>query len=837
MSAPAPAPSLREFVDKLLLLDRSLQQPGPGPDEHGFIEKLLITADAAPVLLSYVDSAGRYRFCNQAYERWFGVRRELLLGRSIQELVGEAAYEIVRGYVEAALSGQQVRFERVLPYRMRGSRTVRADYVPHVLPDGRVAGFVGMVEDITELRQGEEAARMAEALRESEDRLRLALSSAELGIWDFDPRTGQRSWDARCHELFGQPPGEARVSQDSFLALLYPEDRAVVDAVMRAACEPRGDGRYQAEYRTVDAQGRVVRWISSHGQAYFDAERRPIRCIGTARDITLSRRAHLRVERLYAVSSALSMALLPEEVAQVVVREGSAALEALSASLVLVSAEGTAFELRAAHGFPEGVLNEAWRRFPLDTPVMYREAVRTGRPVLYGNQEAFLRDYPEQAGSPALLGCAFAALPLRVQGRIIGAFGFSFEHARAFTPEDLQFMESLGQQCAVAIERARLYEAERQARAEAEQLRDRLSAERTLLEAVLRQLPVSVVIAEPGGRLVLGNAAFETIWGQRFVPSAGIPEYAAYQGFHPDGRPYAPEEWPLARSLLHGETVVREPVMLIHPDGSRRQVDLSSTLVRDAAGRTVAGVAVSTDVTQHHELREALRREGDVREKLLGIVSHDLRNPLQAISTVSHLLLSSSEPLSPPQRKWVTRIRTSVRRMDRLIRDLLDFVRIRQGETLPVERQPVSLEEVGRTAVDELQAAHPQRQILLEARGGTCGEWDPERLVQLVGNLLSNALTHGTEAAPILVRVDGEGEQQVVLEVINQGNPIPPELLPRIFEPFTRASEGSNALKGVGLGLFIVHEIVAAHGGRIDVSSSADTGTAFRVRLPRTSTA
>ena len=86
--------------------------------------------------------------------------------------------------------------------------------------------------------------------------------------------------------------------------------------------------------------------------------------------------------------------------------------------------------------------------------------------------------------------------------------------------------------------------------------------------------------------------------------------------------------------------------------------------------------------------------------------------------------------------------------------------------------------------------------------------------------------------APIQVRVDGEGPQ-VVLEVANQGNPIPPELLPRIFEPFTRASEGGNSLKGVGLGLFIVHEIVAAHGGHIDVRSSAGTGTVFRVRLPR----
>ncbi|MCY1078571.1 PAS domain-containing sensor histidine kinase [Archangium lansingense] len=832
MSVSAPSSTLREFIDKLLLLDRSLQLPGLGPDEHGFLEKLLITADVAPVLLAYVDGAERYRFCNQAYERWFGEKREHILGRSMREILGEAAYELVRGDIQAALSGRWVRFERVVPYRIGGSRMVRADYVPHVLPDGRVAGFVGMVEDITELRRGEEAARMAEALRESEDRLRLALLSAQLGIWEFNPLTGQRTWDDRCRELFGLPSGGESVSQEAFLACLHPEDRARADAEMKAALEPEGGGRYQVEFRTVDARGRVVRWLSSHGQVYFDARRQPVRCVGTARDVTVSRRALLRMERLYALSSALSQALLPEEVAQVVVREGRVALEALSASLALVSADGTMFELRAAYGFPEGVLDERWRCFPIDTPVMFREAVRTGRPVLYGNLAAFLRDYPELADSPALVGQAFVALPLRVEARIIGAFGFSFEHEWEFTPEELRLMEALGHQCAMAIERARLYAAERQARAEAERLRDRLSAESTLLEAVLQQLPVSVVIAEPGGRIVRGSAAVETIWSQPYVASGSISEYAAYKGFHADGRPYAPEEWPLSRSLLHGETVVREPVTVVLPDGSLRKVDVSATLVRDAEGRTVAGVAVSTDVTQHHQLQEALRREGEVREKLLGIVSHDLRNPLQAMSTASHLLLTSSEPLTPLQRKWVTRVRTSVQRMDRLIQDLLEFVRIRQGETLPIQRQAVCLEEVCRTIVDELQAAHPHRQFLLEAHGDTLGEWDPERLMQLVGNLLANALTHGSEGTPIQVRIDGEGAQ-VVLEVVNQGHPIPPELLPRIFEPFTRASDGGNALKGVGLGLFIVHEIVAAHRGHIDVHSSAETGTVFQVSLPR----
>ncbi|MDY7230268.1 PAS domain-containing sensor histidine kinase [Hyalangium rubrum] len=828
MSPRPPVAPLQEFIERLLLIDRALQVPVGDSNKHEFIERLLVTVDTAPVLLSYIDASERYRFCNQAYERWFGGSRERTLGRTMREVLGEAAYEQIRAEVHSALSGKHAQFERVVPYDSGGTRTVLADYLPHVLPDGRVAGFVAMVSDVSEQRRCEATARMAQALRESEERLRLALWASELGIWDYEPIKDNARWDERCRELLGVLPEEP-LTRDTFLRYIHPEDQARVEAAMQAAFDPDQGGCLQLEYRVAPRHSKAERWLQVHGKMVFEA-RRPSRFTGTLRDITQSRLARVRVDRLYAVSSALSQALLPDEVARVVVSQGALALEAASASLVLVSEDGTAFELRAAHGFPTDSL-ESLQRFPIDTPVMYREAYRSARPVFYESLEHLLRDYPVLRDSPALVGRSFAALPLRVDERVIGAFGFTFAYERAFTPEDMQFMESLGQQCAMALERSRLYAAERKARAEAEQLRDRLAAERSLLTAVMDQLPVGVVIAEPGGRLLRGNAAMENVWGHAFRPSASIPQYSEYQGYHPDGRPYLPEEWPLSRSLLHGETVLREPVTAVHENGERRQIDLSSTLVRDAEGRPVAGVVVSTDVTQHQRMKEALQREAEVREKLLGIVSHDLRNPLQAIFASSQLLLRA-EALTPSQQKKAERIQTSVRRMDRLIRDLLDFARARGEGSLPIQRRRASLEDACRPILEELQAAHPGRSLLLETRGDMEGEWDVERLAQLVGNLVTNALKHGAAEAPIQLRVDGEGPQ-VVLEVANQGRPIPTELLPRVFEPFTRASTGGDALKGVGLGLFIVHEIVAAHGGNISVNSTAEAGTVFRVVLPR----
>jgi PAS domain S-box-containing protein len=798
-------------------------------DNRGLIEKLLVTVDAAPVLLSYVDREERYRFCNQSYERWFGVSREQLLGQTVRERMGEPAYESIREQVRAALAGRRVRFEHAVPYREGGTRVVQADYLPHVDGDGHVAGFVAMVADVTELRQGEESERIARKLRESEDHLRLALEASALGTWDLDFPTGQRNYSDRSLELLGVPPGHP-LDDELIRECVHPEDRPRLDAARRAALDPEGDGSFRLEFRVSEHHVPRERWLSSRGRVHFDAKKRPLRFIGTLQDITAARRARVRADRLAAVSSALSRVLVPEELARVVVREGAEALEAVSASLVLLSEDGTEFELRAAHGFPEGTL-DSWRRFPVDTPVMYREAVRTGQPVLYADLDAFLRDYPALKDSPSLLGCAFAALPLRVDGRVLGAFGFSFAHAQDFEPELLQFMESLGQQCALALERARLYDAERRAREEAEQLRDRLATERGLLEAVLDQLPVGVIISEPGGRLVRSNPALEAIWGHPLLPADDISGYGAYQGFRPDGTKYRPEEWPLARSLTRGETVLREPVRLRMEDGSARYIDLSATRVHDAEGRALAGVAVAIDVTAHHVMREALSREAEVRDRLMGIVGHDLRSPLQAIATTSTMMLRDSVADSPQHRR-AARILTSVRRMDHLIRDLLDFARVSQGGTLPIQRRRVGLGDACRIVVDELLAAAPDRDIRMDLRGDLLGDWDLDRLVQLLGNLLVNAFTHGANGVPVELRADGEGPE-VLLEVANAGNPIPPALLPRIFEPFTRADAGGDSLKGVGLGLFIVQEIVAAHGGHIQVTSTRETGTVFQVRLPR----
>jgi signal transduction histidine kinase len=181
----------------------------------------------------------------------------------------------------------------------------------------------------------------------------------------------------------------------------------------------------------------------------------------------------------------------------------------------------------------------------------------------------------------------------------------------------------------------------------------------------------------------------------------------------------------------------------------------------------------------------------------------------------------------------IERVARSATRMDHLVRDIVDFTRARQGPGLPLVPASADLVAICTAVLEEVRASHPDRDLRLEVRGDHDGVWDPGRLQQAVSNLLGNALQHGAPDAPVTVTVSGQGEQRTV-KVHNQGPPIPAEMLPHIFDPYHRGGPGgSPAGTSLGLGLYIVHEVVAAHGGTTTISSSAAEGTTVTVTFPR----
>ncbi len=244
----------------------------------------------------------------------------------------------------------------------------------------------------------------------------------------------------------------------------------------------------------------------------------------------------------------------------------------------------------------------------------------------------------------------------------------------------------------------------------------------------------------------------------------------------------------------------------------------------------VAAILVRRELSAREERESERVRLVELQQQLMGIVGHDLRGPLTAIMTGAQLLARTAE-IPETRRPAVQRILSSTRRMERLIRDLLDFTRARLGGGIPVNRRPVDLAAVCQKLADEIQPQQAAQGVEFRMEGDLGGEWDPDRLSQVVQNLLANAVRHGGQAGPVTLSAHGNGNG-VVLEVHNDGPPIPRDLRPHLFEPFHPGGNGRTG-GSVGLGLFIVKSIVEAHGGTVEARSEEAEGTTFRVWLPR----
>jgi signal transduction histidine kinase len=352
------------------------------------------------------------------------------------------------------------------------------------------------------------------------------------------------------------------------------------------------------------------------------------------------------------------------------------------------------------------------------------------------------------------------------------------------------------------------------------------------------------IVALSDQLLTYANGAIARAQAQReasTVAPAPQPRDERLRRLHDKERETMRELLTLTRAMTEEEN----QLLAVRRAQARSALRKASAMVLFALALALALVIVATSATtaniarrrkaqrEKEQLQQIVELQGlreenaRVQEQFNGVLGHDLRNPLTAILMGAATL--QRRALSETDAKTVARIQSSAERMRRMIDQLLDLTRIRSGGGIPVERKRLDLAEVTRAVAEELEMAYPERTLQVEVHGDTSGMWDPDRLAQAVSNLVGNALEHGDANQPVVVRVSGEPER-VVLAVHNSGDPIPKGLLPTLFEPFRRA-KGSNP-SGLGLGLFIMQQIVVAHDGSIDVESTAE-GTTFTVTFPR----
>ncbi len=352
-----------------------------------------------------------------------------------------------------------------------------------------------------------------------------------------------------------------------------------------------------------------------------------------------------------------------------------------------------------------------------------------------------------------------------------------------------------------------------------------LRRDHDLLHAVIESTTDAVYVKDLAGRYVLVNPAAARAFGRE-------PE--ALLG-HTDAQLVGPAM--AEPTVAHDKAVLESGTTATYEDadggpGFDCIWQSIKGVLRRPDGTVYALFGISRDVTTRRRQEAEREAEGRFRERFIGVLGHDLGNPLAAIRlSTAALLVRDNVP--PDTQRVLHRIDGSAERMARMVKQLLDFTRARMAGGIPLRPRDTSLEDVARRIIAELELVHASRTVHLEVSGDCRGQWDDERLGQVLSNLVGNALQNSPDDTPVTVRLESRGAQQR-LEVHNAGAPIPESLRDNLFEPFHRtAGPQRKSRAGLGLGLYIVAQIVQAHGGQVEVRSTQEEGTCFAVTLPR----
>jgi PAS domain S-box-containing protein len=864
--------------------------------------------DALPVLVAYVDVDRRYQLVSAGYERWFDSAKAAIQGKPVSEVIGPAAYEVVRPHLDRAFAGELVTYEAEVPY-LRGTKFVHATCLPQREPGGQISGVVTLIADITERKSfehyraaaAERAERLltitsalADAVTPGEvfeavvDRVAAAVGASSAALWLVDDDSGT----ARLARAIGDRVSVASVEAlpldgtsaipeldairraepiwiASQAALLrdYPQLAAAVDAdrSYRVSCLPLiSDGRTlgalgvtvdEAREATEEERSFLLLVARYAGQAIervrlLEAERRS-RADADAAAVRMGVLSH--ASRVF-VEANLD---LPTRL-EAIVREMGRVFDG-SAGISLIEGDGRLHTAKLHHPVPEA--QRLLRSLVEASPVRLGEGI-TGGVAQHGDSVLVAGGDPREIIARAAPGYgafveqypvyALMSAPVRTRERIIGSVTVSkIREGETYTHLDLELLEMLAERAASAIENARLHRDNIEARSRAEQLY-RFAHAAASADKVEHVFDAGLDAIE--ATLGIDRAAV------LLFDDDGVMRFRAWRKLSDDYRCAVEGHSPWSR-----DTVAPQPVLVddVDADVSLRAY---GPLFRTEQIRSLAFVPLVTrgkllgkfmvyhrephrfstteielasaignhlaSVTSRFAALAELERTVHYSELFAGVLAHDLRNPLGSIMTAAQLLLMRQEGEGGRHAKPMSRIVASGQRMARMIDQLLDFTRARVGGGIEIQARDTNLADLCSQAISELELVYTDRNIQCSVVGDLGGSWDPDRLLQIISNLVANASQHGSGDGPVVVELDGRQHDSVVLEIHNRGA-ISPALLPTLFDPFRGTRHRREHSRGLGLGLFIVRELVRAHGGTVEVTSSEAGGTTFRVRLPR----
>ncbi|MFZ6182187.1 PAS domain S-box protein [Nannocystis pusilla] len=757
--------------------------------------------EAAEQAVATVTREGTVTSWSAAAERLYGWRSDEIAGRSLLEVVAperraELSARLARGGGRSGASSAGVGLHR------DGSRVeVTVTLVPLPSVRGQGAGVAVLWRDARETNSLRATCRQ---LERDYDEL---VEHVDDGVFlaDRDGRlirvnqAGARLLGASPADLVGQP-----------LAALLADDEAQRLASARAALgqgEPhvgeyrlrRRDGeRRVAELRMILlCDGRVQCFVRElGGREAGHAE--------LARAHAEERGLRVQLESLTRATSAITdaVARIPETdldaVLLVVLLQAQTLTQARYAALGLGTDPTRPFE-RWVYAGMTAEQAERIGRAPRPVGLLGAVALQARAVRLRDITESHERvGFPP--GHPPMH--SFLGVPILYEGRSRGNLYLADKQGGEFTAEDQQALELLAARAGAALETARLYHETTQAT--------------TWLRGAIDGIPEAVVLVDAGGRMSFNAAARELAPAEDGDAPSRLPLY------EPTGAPLADDALPLSRALRDGVTTIGMECVGQTRRGPRVPLLASASPLRDEHGRLVGAVCVLRDISSLKEIER-------LREQWTAGVAHELRQPVQVIHacarTIARAGASERDPLTA---KSAARILAAAGRLERMIKDLLDAARI-EARQLSLRSESIDVGAVLAEVVARIAESTDRSLRLDVAPALPRVRGDAGRIEQIAENLLTNALKYGDPGGAIVVEVRPHGHE-VMVSTINQGQRLLAAEIDCLFKRFYRSSAVA-AVEGLGLGLYIAHGLVEAHGGRIWVESG-DTSTSFRFTLP-----
>ncbi|GAB4151017.1 MAG: hypothetical protein Fur0046_30270 [Cyanobacteria bacterium J069] len=755
---------------------------------------LRLITNTVPVLISFIDTDQRYRFNNQRYEEWFGRPASEIYGKTLWEVLGEPAYEAIRPYVERVLAGEQVMFESKISYKHCGVRDIYAIYVPQLDSQGQVQGFVALVNDVSNLKQVESA------LRESEERLRVAQLAAKIGAWDWEIPTNRVFWTEENYTLYGMdratPP-----SYQVWLSTVIEADRAATERSLWESLRQR-QTHLNLEFRICHPMD-GIRWLSCRGQIFYDAQGCPQRASGVFIDITDRKQTELisqeREQRLGLATAAARLGVFEWDAqTDQAIWENQRMYDILGHT----EADGTLSKTQ----FVEEVIHP-------DDRALFEERLRFGmQPGNSVHVICRIRRRDNQRWRWVEINGQFTLAPDLTPLRLVGVVGDITD--RKQVEADLRLS---------ALQLQRSNERFEQAAAAVNCLIYDWDVEKDLVfrtEGLTRILGYS-----------LNEIPFESAWWRSLI--------------HPDDLPGVLAQ---SQAMLEGSDRYTTEYRVRHKDGHDVYVQDQGIVTRDAEGRWLRVVGSTVDISDRKraeaEREQLLSREqwareqaetaNRIKDEFLAVLSHELRSPLNPILGWTQLLKSGRLDGAAAHRALET-IERNAKLQTQLIEDLLDISRILQGK-LVLHENPVDLKTTITAALETVRLAAEVKKIQIQTHLEAFPSMvfgDATRLQQVIWNLLTNAVKFTPEGGRIAVRLSQAG-RLVQIQVEDNGKGINPEFLPYVFEYFRQEdSATTRRFGGLGLGLAIVRYLTELHGGTVQVASPGEgLGSTFTVSLP-----